>query len=213
MTWNNYCNSSESLETRFAVEDGMAFLDSVFDELSDESKNKINQIKVFLDDLPPLEADFVELYYFRKLKQTEIADLYKVSQPTVCYRLQRAAARIHFLLEIPKPNETQLLQDISSVLSEPLDQQIMYLMWATTCQSQVAKTLGVSQGLVRYRFLRGIERLIKYSEELKLADSVEQSTVISDYAKMFEFISNHLNILWGVQKSSREEKPVLYVID
>jgi len=35
----------------------------------------------------------------------------------------------------------------------------MILMARTTCQSETARELGVTQGFVRYRFLRTIDRL------------------------------------------------------
>ena len=178
------------LESRFAVEDGLAFLDVTGnEEISDESLAKLDRVKKILDHLPPREADFVELYFFRHLKQTDIASIFRVSQPTVCYRLQRAAARIRFLLDLPDFDEDELRDALEGFLSDPLDIQIMILMYETTCQSAVAKALGVSQGLVRHRFIRSIERMSILGE-------------MDKYTNMFRLISENLNILREVQRPS-----------
>jgi len=178
------------LESRFAVEDGLAFLDVTgTEEISDESLEKLEQVKKILDHLPPREADFVELYFFRHLKQTDIASIFRVSQPTVCYRLQRAAARIRFLLDLPEFDDEEMLEALEGFLSDPLDVKIMILMYETTCQSAVAKRLGVSQGLVRHRFIRSIERMADI-------DGMDK------YTTMFKLISENLNILREVQRPS-----------
>ncbi len=179
------------LESRFCVEDGLGFLDVTGNEnISDESAERLEQVKKILDHLPSCEADFVELYFFRHLKQTDIADIFEVSQPTVCYRLQRAAARIRFLLSLPELKTGELGKALDDFLTDPLDVQIMLLMYETTCQSEVAKQLGVSQGLVRHRFIRSIERMAERPEMVK-------------YQMMFMLISDNLNILREVQRPAQ----------
>jgi len=175
------------IENRFSIEDGMAYMASIFEEPSDEAKKRIRRILEILEDLPPREADFIELYYFKRLKQTDIAAIFAVSQPTVSYRLQRATARIQFILQMPEVDEEALDDDLRYFLTDPLDVEIMLLMKETTCQSEVAKRLGVSQGLVRHRFIRSLNRL----------RGVEG---FEDYVCLFEFISANLNILREVQR-------------
>jgi len=176
------------LESWFSVEDGLGFLDITGNEvISDENLEKLERVRDILDYLPEREADFVELYFFRHMKQTDIATIFSVSQPTVCYRLQRAASRIKFLLSLPPLEEGELQEILESFLSDPLDVQIMILMHETTCQSEVAKRLGVSQGLVRHRFIRSIEKM----EDLGGMDK---------YTAMFRMISENLNILREVQR-------------
>jgi len=75
----------------------------------------------------------------------------------------------------------------------------MQLMRETTCQSEVAKRLGVSQGLVRHRFIRSVNRMKMYPE-------------LAPYVKLFEFISANLNILREVQRPV-EEQEVTCVLD
>lgn len=176
------------LEARFSIEDGLGHLDQTGSEdLSDDSLERLDEVKEILDLLPEREADFVELYYFKHLKQTDIANIFKVSQPTVCYRLQRAASRIKFLLDLPHLTEGELEDVMEGFLSDPLDVKIMLLMYETTCQSEVAKRLDVSQGLVRHRFMRSIDRM-------------EKAGGMDKYAHMFRMISENLNILREVQR-------------
>ena len=175
------------LETRFSNEDGISQLESIFTEPSEDSLEKIQRVQGMLDQLPPREADFVDLYYFRQVNQTDIATIFGVSQPTVCYRLKRATSRIQFLLQLPPITKPELEDAVHGFLSDPLDAQIMVLMWETTCQSEVAKRLGVTQGLVRHRFIRGVKRMKDNGRLDTLAD-------------MFLAISENLNILREVKR-------------
>ena len=177
----------EDIETRFSNEDGLSQLVSIFTEPSEEALEKIERVRNMLDLLPPREADFVDLYYFRQINQTDIATIFGVSQPTVCYRLKRATSRIQFLLQLSPITRPELEDAVRGFLSDPLDAQIMILMWETTCQSEVAKRLGVTQGLVRHRFIRGVKRM-------------KDNENYADLAKMFDSISDNLNILREVKR-------------
>lgn len=189
-SWSgHYTIDPSEMEARFANTDGLSYMDSIFTEPTDDDLAQVQQIRQIMEGLPPREADFVELYYFRQLRQTDIAALFGVSQPTVCYRLARAADRIKFLLHRPEVQRDQMVVDLSGFLTDPLDVQIMVLMWETTCQSEVAKRLGVSQGLVRHRFLRSL-------------DSMKSNSKFGKYAELFDYISSNLNILREVQRPS-----------
>lgn len=181
------------IENRFAVEDGLAFMDSVFTEPSEESLRRIDQVRHVMDSLPPREADFVDLYFFKKLRQTDIADIFNVSQPTVCYRLRRAADRLKFLFHLPEIDRDKLQTDLAGFLTDPLDVQIMVLMWETTCQSEVAKRLGVSQGLVRHRFERSVARMRPQAR-------------FEEYVGLFDRIAANLNILREVRRTAWGEQ-------
>lgn len=179
--------SSQDIESRFSVEDGFSYLDFSLDEhMNEESEERLARVKNILDRIPPREADFVDLYYFRQKRQTDIAAIFGVSQPTVCYRLQRAAERIRFLLKLPSFDETTARPIIESVLADPTDVEILFRMYETTCQSEVAKTMSVSQGFVRHRFIRSISRL-------RVAGHV-------DLADLFDVVGANLNILREVQR-------------
>jgi len=188
MGWTGHQMSNPSdLETRFSNEDGLSQLASIFTEPTEEALEKIGRVRLLLEHLPPREADFVDLYYFRQINQTDIATIFGVSQPTVCYRLKRATSRIQFLLQLPPITRPELEEAVHSFLSDPLDAQIMILMWETTCQSEVAKRLGVTQGLVRHRFIRGVKRMRDNEHYVSLAD-------------MFDSIAGNLNILREVKR-------------
>jgi DNA-directed RNA polymerase specialized sigma24 family protein len=169
----------------------------LFSELDEETKKYSNslvtRVKNIIETLPPREADFVELYYFKHLKQTDISNIFQVSQPTVCYRLQRATSRIQFLLNLPEVSIDSMKKELIKYLKDSLDVDILVEMYKTTCQSEVAKILNVSQGLVRHRFIRSLKRL-------------EKSPEASDYLKIFKAISNNLNVLREVQKTANEPK-------
>ena len=193
--WSGHTLDPSEMEARFSVEDGMAYMDSIFEEPSDEDWDQINDVKQILALIPPREADFVDLYYFKKLRQTDIAEIFGVSQPTVCYRLSRAADRIRFLMYLPPMEKEEITADLAGFLSDPLDVRIMILMWETTCQSEVAKQLGVSQGLVRHRFLRSVSRMKDYEKFEK-------------YVTLFQYVADHLNILREVQRSVWTDKVI-----
>lgn len=191
--WVGYYTSDPlDIENRFSTEDAFVFPSAT---MSEDNQKKLERIKDIIDSLPPREADFVELYYFNQLKQTDIAVIFGVSQPTVCYRLQRATARIQFQLSLPQVERLQLDKDIEGFLADPLDVNIMKLMYETTCQSEVASKLNVSQGLVRHRFIRSIKRM---SENSRMAV----------YAEIFTLISQNLNILREVQRNKVSDEKI-----
>lgn len=191
--WVGYYTSDPlDIENRFSTEDAFVFPSAT---MSEDNQKKLERIKDIIDSLPPREADFVELYYFNQLKQTDIAVIFGVSQPTVCYRLQRATARIQFQLSLPQVERSQLDKDIEGFLADPLDVNIMKLMYETTCQSEVASKLNVSQGLVRHRFIRSIKRM---SENSRMAV----------YAEIFTLISQNLNILREVQRNKVSDEKI-----
>lgn len=187
------------IEQQFSNEDGINFLDVSTNEfLSAERTEQLDRVRTVLGDIPAREADFVELYFFQRVRQTAIAAIFNVSQPTVCYRLQRAAARIKYLLDVPPYDPYRIEEDLSGVLGDPIDVQIMLGMIKTTCQSEVAKEMGVTQGFVRHRYLRSVS-------------SLEGLPGMSHYVSLFNHISSNLNILREVQRAKWNE-PVIHLI-
>ncbi len=175
----------QDMEARFSKEEP-SYEFSLDDDPSDASDEKLDRVRGILDRIPPREADFVELYYFHQKRQTDIAHMFGVSQPTVCYRLQRAAERIRFLLKLPNFNEEEARVVLESTLTDPVDVQIMILMYRTNCQSSVAKEMGVSQGYVRHRFLRSVGRL--------------KTNGHTDLADLYELVGANLSILRETNK-------------
>jgi DNA-directed RNA polymerase specialized sigma24 family protein len=186
------------IERMFSTEDGISSYPSAHEELSDESKVEMAQVQNLLHLIPAREADFVELYFFNKIRQTTIAELFNISQPTVCYRLQRAAERLRYLIDMPVHNVRLMEQDLRGVLTDERDIKIMLGMVRTTCQSEVAQELGVTQGFVRHRYLRTIDRL-------------KQMRGMGHYTAVFEHVAANLNILKETHRSKWSD-PVVYVV-
>jgi len=198
--WDCRTVDPAELESRYSVDDLADFIDlTVNDEPSEEALRSLERIQEIMEDLPPREADFVELYFFRHLKQTDIASIFKVSQPTVCYRLQRATMRIQFMLSLPDVTVDEIEDAMGVFLEDPKDVKIMVLMYKTTCQSEVAKRLGVTQGLVRHRFMRATQKM-------------QDDEAMQVYAGIFDAISKNLNILREVQRSVSDTR-VTSVVD
>jgi len=171
------------------------------EEPSEESARNLERVREIMSTLPNREADFVELYFFNHKTQTDIAQIFMVSQPTVCYRLKRATSRIRFVLSLPDISQAELEEALKGFLSDPEDVQIMMLMFETTCQSAVAKRLGVTQGKVRHRFMRSTKRMVE-SEDPEMAK----------IAQIFQTISENLNILREVDRPKWDEK-VYFVVN
>jgi len=192
----------KELEARFFInDDPVEFLERLLwrdEEDVEEVGHSLERVQEILEELPPREADFIRLYFLHHKTQTDIAAIYRVSQPTVCYRLQRATSRIRFILLLPTYSQEHLRQVMSSFLAEE-DVNIMVHMYETTCQSEVAKRLGITQGKVRHRVLRAV-RLMEKDERLV------------PYAKVYQLISTHLNILREIQRTSDAHR-VEYVVD
>jgi len=188
------------LEARFSNEDGLGALGiSHRDHLDDVQEAQMERVREALRSIPHREADFIELYVFKRRKQTDIAAIFGVSQPTVSYRLKRASARIRYLIELPPLKQGELEVVLKRTLDDPLDVQIMLLMFETTCQSEVAKRLGVSQGLVRHRFLRSIKRL-------------DEAGGCQKYADLFRYVYKNLNMLREVQRPQCQST-MTYLLD
>jgi DNA-directed RNA polymerase specialized sigma subunit len=198
VAWYGYMVDPIDIETRFSTEDSLAYMDSIFTEPTEEDLLQIDRIREVLDHLPPREADFIELYFFRHMKQTDIANIFRVSQPTVCYRLQRATVRIRFLLDMPDVDMDELRHDMGGFLADPVDVDVMCLMYETRCQSEVAKQLGVSQGFVRHRFIRTIDRM-------------ERVGTMEDYADLFRTISANLSVLREIRRIPKDDAPIFAV--
>lgn len=188
------------LEARFSVDDSMLFIESILsEEPSEESQIQLDRVRTLMSELPDMEADFFEMYFFRHLTQTNIAHIFKCSQPTVHYRLQRATKRIKFSLSLPDVGPEEIREAMGGFLDDPQDVDIMVLMYETTCQSDVAKTLGMTQGKIRHRFKRSIKRM---------ADNPS----MDKYTQVFRAIEDHLNIKKEVQRPSWDSR-VAYLID
>jgi len=149
---------------------------------------KVDLYKSFvesLDVLPSFERDLFLLHYLYGVTQIEIASLFKVSQPTICYRIGRGWERLVFRSNRALFRDVDLANEFRKALPEE-DVQICLWYVKTTSQSAVAQKFGYSQGLVRYRLFRSSE-ILKKNEQ-------------SFYAGLINYVSDNL-ILGKVVKS------------
>lgn len=194
--WGGYVLLDPSdMEKMFSQEDSWENLPSVWEEIQESSLLDLERVRDLLDFLPPREADFIELYFFKRVRQTAIADLFNVSQPTVCYRLQKGAARLRYLVEMPLFNLEEMERDLRKVVTDERDLRIMLGMVRTTCQSDVARELNASQGFVRHRFLRTISKMEKVGG-------------METYVEVFRKIEKNLNILKNTSKAMWAEEVI-----
>ena len=198
-SWGNFLlYDPQDLEKIYSNEDSFSELPSVWDELQEESFEDMGRVKELLELIPPREADFLELYFFKRVKQTSIAEMFNVSQPTVCYRLRRAAARIKFLLDLSPYSVVEMEKDLREFLKDPTDVEIMMGMLRTTCQSDVARELNVTQGFVRHRFFRTLEVLGK-------------SEKCAKYVPAFLRVRENFNVLKNNNRAAWNEEIIYQV--
>ena len=188
------------LANRFATQEPL-YDDMGFDEPPPESSGSYdlellqrdadfeNIIRPLLDEIPPREADSIELYFIHKKKQADIAEIFGVTQAAISYRLDRGLQRIRFLLSIPRVTQEDLERDLPLVPFKSMDVNILVGMFKTTCQSEVAAQLGLTQGRVRHRFFNAVLLLETKKDDPRFAP----------YYKIFSSISNkNFNVLRGV---------------
>jgi hypothetical protein len=184
------------LANRFAAPDALLD-DEVVPEPDDaemaalfSSGDYETKIMPLLDRIPDREADLIILYYVRKKRQAEIAAIFDVTQAAISYRLDRGIQRIKFLLSIPTVTEEDLREDLAAIF-DPIDINILVGMWQTTCQSEVATKLQLTQGRVRHRFFKAVE---------VLKAAAERDSRFEPYHCIFSSISSkNFNILRAVQ--------------
>lgn len=154
------------------------------------SDDYATRIMPLLDRIPDREADLIYLYYVRKKRQADIATIFDVTQAAISYRLDRGIQRIKFLLSIPTVTEDDLRTDLACIF-EVIDVDILVGMWQTTCQSEVASKLQLTQGRVRHRFFKAVE---------VLKGAAERDAKFVPYHRIFSSISSkNFNILRAVQ--------------
>lgn len=173
-----------------------------------------SRLTPLLDRIPEREADLIYLYYIEKKRQADIAIIFGVTQAAISYRLDRGIQRLKFLLNIPQVSEEDLRTDLPEIFPTRLDcpkceaapgsclicagshqilvdVEILVGMWMTTCQSEVANKLGLTQGRVRHRFFKAVQTL----EDIARLDAKYQP-----YQQIFSAVSSKkFNILREVR--------------
>lgn len=170
------------ISSRFSNSDRMGYVglsdseigESIDDELSvsEEPEEQVRSlefdtIEPYLKRIPIREADLIQLYFQDKMKQEQIAKIFEITQAAVSYRLHRGIKRIRFLRTIPVLEHDLFELELGPKFNDQ-DRQILWLMYETTCQSAIAKTLNLTQGRVRHRFFRSKDKIKEFiAEEIK----------------------------------------------
>jgi len=166
-----------SLSSRFSNQDRLGYdhdghdiydLDALIEHnLAPEIEEELNvdgqsldfdAISRYLDRIPPREADLIRLYHKDKMKQEQIANLFGITQAAVSYRLHRGIKRIQFLRTIPELEHDQFELELGPKFCDQ-DREILWRMNETTCQSEIAKQMNLTQGRVRHRFFRSLQKI------------------------------------------------------
>ncbi len=184
------------LSNRFAINDSrIEALEGVGEEEEEadallSSMDYEERIEPLLDRIPKREADLIYLYYIEKKRQADIAEIFGVTQAAISYRLDRGLQRIRFLLSIPQVTEEDMRRDLPLIFKQ-IDVDILVGMWQSTCQSEVATRLGLTQGRVRHRFFKAVKVL-----EMRALEDGR----FEPYHKIFGAISNKgFNLLHEVR--------------
>lgn len=125
---------------------------------ADSHSLNFTSVSPYLDRIPPREADLIRLYHHDKMKQEQIAKLFRITQAAVSYRLHRGIKRIQFLRTIPELEQEIFELELGSKFCDQ-DREILWRMYETTCQSEIAKRMNLTQGRVRHRFFRALQRI------------------------------------------------------
>lgn len=132
--------------------------------ITNGQKLDFSAIEQFLCRIPEREADLITLYHRDRMKQEQIAKIFGITQAAVSYRLHRGIRRIQFLRTIPELDNNTFELELGSKFSKQ-DLEILWRMYETTCQSEIAKQMGLTQGRVRHRFFRALGRIKELIED------------------------------------------------
>lgn len=177
------------LENRFSNENKIEYLDSSF-------PYTFKDLEPYLEMLPKKEYDLIIMYYVLKKEQKEIAKILRLTQGGVSHRISRAKARLRFLVRVPKFTKEDLFKDLEDLFEE-LDLVILWGLYETTCQSEVAKMVNMTQSRIRHRFMKNLDVLNK----------VKHVESYSKYYEAFHLISdNNFNILREIKLPKWESK-------
>ena len=106
------------LETHYSTEQGIPYEEIQSSEVTFES------FKPYLDLLPPREVDLIEMYYYLKKNQKDIAKIFGVTQGAVSSRLSRATQRLKFMRNLPKVEDVNIQRDLGGIF-DPLEIEII----------------------------------------------------------------------------------------
>ncbi len=182
-----------SLSARYSNDDKIQ--PSEAPEHPDYTECEYSCIKSYMDKIPPREADLLTLYYKYGMKQDQIAKLFGVTQAAVSYRLNKGKRRIQFLRTIPHISLSEFKSDLKTSFTDQ-ESTLLWNIYSITCQSKVAKMMGLTQGRVRHKFFRAMATLKKVFleniESIRKTDpsASDTASVYHKYIKALGLISD-----------------------
>jgi len=182
------------IDARFSNENAIKYNDFFDGSISFE------EIKPFLNRLPPREYDLIELYYIEKKNQKDIAKMFGVTQGAISSRLSRAEKRLKFLRDLPKITQDEIDRRLGKLFGETELEIIKYMM-QTTCQSKTAQLINekhhitddkkrLTQVKVRHRFEKCL---------MKLQQQMSSEPDLKKYFQLLVFIKKNLYKLHEVK--------------
>ncbi len=203
---------------------GLRLQPKVEEELAGEGQVlNFAEIERYLPRIPVRESDLIRLYYHDKMKQEQIAKIFSITQAAVSYRLHRGIKRIQFLCTIPELEKDVFEIELGPKFNDQ-DREILWRMYETTCQSEIAKQMKLTQGRVRHRFFRALQKIQQLiaeearekqvqahmlkkqgrsdeevqAAELEVAQDIDNSKYGKYYTVFFAISDKHFNILHEV---------------
>jgi len=149
------------MERIFSEENTLGSLETLSDEVSEETMRQLRNVFHQMGRISPLEADLVELHFLKGISQKMLGKIFGYTQPNIHYRLERGKKRLIALMSLPEFSPEFLESRLSGFLTDRKDIEVMVLIYKYSSQSKVATFVGESQGKVRYRFLRCLNSLSK----------------------------------------------------
>jgi hypothetical protein len=152
------------LERIFSNEHSMSNLPSCYEEMTEDSKNKLEDIFKHMGRINETEADMLELHLVKGIPQSTIGRIFGYTQPNIHYRIMRALERLKVVLKIEIFSEEELESKLRGFFTNEKDILVLKLVYLYSSQSLVAREIGESQGKVRYRFLRCLKAMENCAE-------------------------------------------------
>lgn len=158
-----------------------------------------DEIRPFLDKLPPREIDLIELYYNEGKNQKDIAKIFGVTQGAISSRLSRAKERLRFLRELPKISEEDVIKTLSHYF-DSLNIEIIIYMMRTTCQSKTAQIINEKYNLKDKKKMTQVKIRHRFEKCLTLLEFMkEKNKNLENYYKLLNCIKNNLYLLHEVK--------------
>lgn len=131
------------------------------------------QIRDYLDQIPVVEADCVDLYFLRGFTQTRIARILGLTQPTVCYRIHRGMERIRWLASVRDIDTGEWRATMAACGFRPWVIDCCLLYYETSCQSHAAARLGCGQPKIRHTLVAAIPRMLRIPATHRYGDVLQ----------------------------------------